>query len=64
MELPEGVLGVEQVTRRLVSDSEETPGLPGAPGGSPEVWHPSVTVKAAMPGRSRLTPSKRQFHRP
>ena len=44
MEVPEGVLGVDQVTRRLVSDADDTPGLPGAQGGSPALAHSSVTV--------------------
>ena len=44
MEVPEGVLGVDQVTRRLVSDADDTLGLPGAQGGSPALVHSSVTV--------------------
>ena len=44
MDVPEGVRGVDQVTRRLVSDADVTPGLPGAHGGSPVVWHSLVTV--------------------
>ena len=44
MEVPEGVLGVDQVTRRLVSDADDTPGLPGAQGGSPALVHSLVTV--------------------
>ena len=35
MDVPEGVLGADQATRRLVSDAEDTPGLPGAQGGLP-----------------------------
>ena len=48
MEVPEGVLGVDQVTRRLVSDADDTPGLPGAQGGSPSVRHSSVTVTVTV----------------
>ena len=44
MEVPEGVLGVDQVTRRLVSDADDTLGLPGAQGGSPALAHSSVTA--------------------
>ena len=48
MEVPEGVLGVDQVTRRLVSDADDTPGPPGAQGGSPALAHSSVTVTVTV----------------
>ena len=48
MDVPEGVLGVDQVTRRLVSDSDDTPGLPGAQGGSPALVHSSVTAMVTV----------------
>ena len=50
MEVPEGVLGADHDTRRLVSDADDTLGRLGAQGGSPADWHSSVTetVKAMV----------------
>ena len=48
MEVPEGVLGADQDTLRLVSDADDTPGLPGAQGGSPALVHSSVTVMVTV----------------
>ena len=48
MDVPEGVMGADQLTRRLVSDAEDTLGLPGAQGGSPAVLHSSVAVTVTL----------------
>ena len=59
MEVLEGVLGVDQVARRLVSDADDTPGLPGAQGGSPAVVHSSVTVTFTLMVAVRLVVGSR-----
>ena len=48
MSVLEGVPGADQETLRPVSDADETPGLPGAQGGSPDDLHSSVTVTVTV----------------
>ena len=48
MSVLEGVSGADQETLRPVSDADETPGLPGAQGGSPDDLHSSVTVTVTV----------------
>ena len=48
IEVPEGVRGADQETFRLEVDSDDTLGLPGAHGGSPEFAQSSVTETVTL----------------